>query len=74
MGVIIHFVQPETLQMVSSALVCRRFKGEHTGAKIAHLLAGIFEEFQIDAKLQNVVTDNASNFAKAFTLFQNTDD
>jgi len=60
--------------MVSSALVCRRFKGEHSGTKIAHLLAGIFEEFQIEATLQKVVTDNASNFAKSFTLIQNADD
>ena len=74
MGVTIHFVQAETLQMVSSALVCRRFKGEHTGTRIARLLAEIFQEFQIEAKIQNVVTDNASNFAKAFNLFQNADD
>jgi len=69
MGVTIHFVHPETLQMVSSALVCRRFKGGHTAAKIAEILSSIFSEFRIESKLQNVVTDNASNFSKAFSLF-----
>jgi hypothetical protein len=60
MGVTIHFVHPETLQMISSALVCRRFKGGHTGARIAEILTGIFSEFHIESKIQNVVTDNAS--------------
>jgi len=37
MGVTLHFVHPETLQMVSCALVCRRFKGGHTATKITFL-------------------------------------
>ena len=74
MGVTVHFVHPETFQMVSSALVCRHFKGSHTAQRIADMLSGIFSEFKIEFKLQNVVTDNASNFCKAFTLFQSKDD
>jgi len=31
------------------------------------VLASIFAEFHIESKVQNVVTDNASNFAKAFS-------
>ncbi len=73
MGVTIHFVHPETLQMVSSALACRRFKGAHTAPRIADILSSIFTEFHIESKLQNVVTDNASNFSKAFTLFHSKD-
>jgi hypothetical protein len=56
--------------MVSSALVCRRFKGSHTGAEIGKMLAAVFKEFNIQWRVQNVITDNASNFAKAFSLFQ----
>jgi hypothetical protein len=73
MGVTIHFVHTETLQMISSALVCRRFKGQHTGTKIAEMLTDIFSEFHIESKIQNVVTDNASNFTKAFSLFRTKD-
>jgi hypothetical protein len=62
MGVTIHFVHPETLQMVSSALVCRRFKGGHTAAKIAEILSSIFSEFRTESKLQNVVTERIQFF------------
>ena len=36
---------------------------------IGELLACIFMEYSISSKLQNVVTNNAANFTKAFTLF-----
>jgi len=38
------------------------------------MLASIFAEFHIDLKVQNVVTNNASNFAKAFSLFMTAED
>jgi len=60
--------------MVSSALACRQFKGMHTGEKIGEMLASIFAEFHIESKVQNAVTDNASNFAKAFSLFAITEE
>lgn len=72
MGVTVHFVDPKSLKMVSSVLVCRRFKGSHTGKEIGKMLASIFSEFNIKTKIQNVVTDNAVNFAKAFKLFPQT--
>jgi ribosomal protein L44E len=34
------------------------------------MLMNIFEEFKISKKVQMVVTDNATNFAKAFSLFE----
>jgi len=55
MGITIHFVDPETLMMVSSALACRHFKGTHTGEKIGQMLASVFAEFNIESKVQNVV-------------------
>jgi hypothetical protein len=69
LGVTVHFVHPLTLAMVSSVLTCRRFKGSHTGQAIGEMLSSIFSEFNITSKIQNVVTDNAANFTKAFTLF-----
>lgn len=69
MGLTLHYVDPTTLAMASSTLACRRFKGSHTGIEIGKMLYSIFKEFKITSKIQNVVTDNASNFAKAFTLY-----
>lgn len=69
MGLTLHYVHSTDLTMVSSALACRRFKGSHTGAEIGKMLAAVFKEFNIQCKVQNVITDNASNFAKAFSLF-----
>lgn len=74
MGITVHFVDSDTLKMVSSALACRRFKGAHTGEAIGKMIYAIFKEFGIESKIQNVVTDNASNFAKAFALFQAEDE
>jgi hypothetical protein len=70
LGVTIHYVNPNTLQMTSLALACRRVRGAHTGDAIGRKLAASFKEFQIQSKVVNVVTDNASNMCKAFTLFK----
>lgn len=70
MGVTLHYVDSTNLIMVSSALACRRFKGAHTGAEIGKMLVAVFREFNIHLKVQNVITDNATNFAKALSLFQ----
>jgi len=70
MGVTLHFIEPKTLEMMSYALGCRRFKGSHTAKAICVLLSDMIVEFQLTNKVENIVTDNAANFAKAFTLFQ----
>jgi len=40
----------------------------HTGVAIGEIMYSIFKEFGIAAKVQNVVTDNAANLTKAFSL------
>jgi len=64
MGVSLHYVVPHSLKMQFIALACRLFRDSHT----AEMLRNIFDEFDITNKIVNVVTDNAANFAKAFTL------
>lgn len=68
MGVTVHYVNQETLHLESVSLCCRRFRNAHTGEAIAKMLLEILEEFNIVQKMQNIVTDNAANFAKAFKM------
>ena len=75
MGVTLRYVESETLKMASCHLACRRFRGAHTGIAIGEMLYSILKDFGIAAKVQNVVTDNAANFTKAFSLYHtNTDE
>jgi hypothetical protein len=42
--------------------------GSHTGSKIADLVDSVLSEYNLQSKVEFVVTDNASNMKKAFTL------
>ena len=56
------------LKWKSYALACSRFKGSHTYDRIAEKHNGVFARYKIavDRKVRGVLTDNASNFSKAF--------
>lgn len=69
MGVTVHWVDSKSLERKSSVLCCRRFESPHTGERIASLLNSIYSEFGIADKILVTVTDNASNFVKAFREF-----
>lgn len=43
--------------------------GSHTYDKIAQLIDGVIEEYGIHSKVSHMVTDNGSNFVKAFKEF-----
>lgn len=73
MGVTLNYVNHETIEMESIALGCRRFRGSHTGEAIAKCLRGIFDEYGVTSRILNVVTDNATNFSKAFSLVVESD-
>ena len=72
LGLTVHFIDDKTLQMCSNVLACRRFRGSHTGEAIGHMLSNLLKEFGISKKTLDFVTDNAPNFAKAFSLFKAT--
>ena len=55
----------------SAALLCRRFSGTHSYDRIAELVHQIHKSFGLSAsKITATVTDNASNFIKAFKVFE----
>ena len=57
----------EDLQRMSGALACTRFTGEHTFVRIAELLESVISTYGISLEcVTSTVTDNGSNFVKAF--------
>lgn len=56
--------------MKSAAIACRRFPGSHSFERIAELLNDVHLSFGLDSKkIVATVTDNGSNFIKAFKEF-----
>lgn len=60
----------EKFERISVALACRRFEGTHSNERIKDLLVQLHGEFSLSTqKIISTITDNASNFAKAFREF-----
>lgn len=65
-GVTCLWLDAETLERKSAALCCHRVKGTMTYEKIAVELESVFVDYRIQNKVARVITDNGSNFLKAF--------
>uniref|UniRef100_A0A3B3SME0 BED-type domain-containing protein n=1 Tax=Paramormyrops kingsleyae TaxID=1676925 RepID=A0A3B3SME0_9TELE len=70
MGVTIHWFNPCTLQRKTAALACKRIRGRHTYDVIASELEQIHSSSGVLNKVVATVTDNGSNFVKAFKTYQ----
>ena len=70
MGMTAHYIKAgttEEISRVSVALTCRRFWGSHTLEHIAKLISDIHLYYGLTVeKISATVTNNASNFGKAF--------
>lgn len=65
-----HSIDEINYSRYSYILACRRIKGNHTYLNIATVINEIMQDFKIEnEKVTHVVTDNASNFGKAFRTF-----
>lgn len=73
MGATVHWINGHTLERESAALAVRHFPSPHTYNRIAELLDEIHTEYGLSSdSIVSTVTDNASNFAKAFVEFNIT--
>ncbi len=71
LGITVHWIDPEMLQRKKAAIACRRFRGRHTFDTIASELEDIFSQYGLSTdKVTACVTDNGSNFVKAFKEYQ----
>ncbi|XP_064468371.1 uncharacterized protein LOC135379046 [Ornithodoros turicata] len=67
MGVTAHWIACDILERRSAALACRRFAGKHSYDRVTEILSDICFDFKLSVdKIVGTVTDNGSNFVKAF--------
>ncbi|XP_023318399.1 uncharacterized protein LOC111694435 [Trichogramma pretiosum] len=70
LGVTAHWIDDNNLSRKSVALACRNFPGTHSFDNVTNLLEEIHTFFELPlSKLAGTVTDNGSNFVKAFKEF-----
>lgn len=63
-------ISEATLERQSAALACRRFAGTHSYDRVAELLSDVCTDYCLPTgKITGTVTDNATNFVKAFKEF-----
>ncbi|KAJ1521817.1 hypothetical protein ONE63_003452 [Megalurothrips usitatus] len=69
LGMTAHWIDTENFERQSAALALKRLKGRHTHDKLAGEIHGILETYTIANKVSKCTTDSASNFKKAFHVF-----
>ncbi|XP_070411497.1 uncharacterized protein [Nothobranchius furzeri] len=70
LGITSHWINTTTFKRQKAALACKRIKGRHTYDIIAAENDHIHSLFGLSTKVTATVTDNGSNFVKAFQMFQ----
>lgn len=70
LGMTCHYINETDYNRHSYVLACKQIKGSRTHLNISKVMNKIMQEYKINyEKVSHVVTDNASNFSKAFCLF-----
>uniref|UniRef100_A0A4W6C0P2 HAT C-terminal dimerisation domain-containing protein n=1 Tax=Lates calcarifer TaxID=8187 RepID=A0A4W6C0P2_LATCA len=70
LGVTVHWIEKEAerIQLKSNLLACEHFQGSHTAERICDQFESICDEYNIKHKLDYIISDNAANMQKAFTV------
>lgn len=62
----VHWIDEKSLERKSAVLACHRVTGRHTYDVLAREINAIFLKYKIQNKVSYMITDNGSNFVKAF--------
>ena len=72
-GMTVHWIDPSTLQHCKAAITCTRLVDCHTYDILASKIESIRRSYNLNGKVTDTITDNGSNFVKAFKTFSITD-
>lgn len=73
LGITAHWIDRSDLSRKSCSLACRRMKGSHKSEILAAKLDEVISGYKLSKKVVKIVTDNGSNFVKAFKLTHEED-
>ena len=68
-GMTAHWIDESSLMHQKAAIACTRVIGWHTYDVLAAKIEQIHEQFGLSVKIRSTITDNGSNFVKAFATF-----
>ena len=72
LGMTAHWIVPKTLQRQKAAIACARIMGRHTYDVLASKIEQVHASYSLVGKVCATITDNGSNFVKAFTLYSDS--
>lgn len=73
LGMTAHWIDPSTFVRGHAALACKKVRGRHTYDIIGNEIEQVHSAYGLNSKVTATVTDNRSNFIKAFRMFQKSD-
>ena len=73
LGKTTHWINPTTLMHCKATLCCTRIVGRHIYDVLAANIEHVHSSYDLTRKVSATVTDNGSNFVKAFTTYSVTD-
>ena len=68
-GMTVHWINPVSLHRCKAAICCTRIVGRHTYDVLAAKIEHVHRVYGLNGKVTATVTDNGSNFVKAFSTF-----
>ena len=69
LGKTVHWIDPSTLKRLKAAIMCAQIIDCHTYNVLAAKSERFHQSFGLFGKVNATVTDNSSNFVKAFASF-----
>ena len=74
LGMTAHWIDPQTLRRCKAAIACARMTGRHTYDALACKIEQVHSSYNLNGKVCATITDNGSNFVKAFAVYSDSSD